>query len=343
MLFKNIKNQIIFFQSLSSCIGSGVTIIEALHFMRTQTGIPQNIQRELDPVITEIKKGSALGDALKKHAFSMDDWQIGIINGAEKSGTLKDALKNLTRLLEQRKEFYEQIFKESLQPLFYVVILIFIYPIGLLMGVLIHPCLSRLWAYFFEVAKVMFGIVSIVWLFKYSPKWIRSPRYKEVLDKALLKIPFIGELIKKMALYRFLYTLSACYAAGTSIIAAWNLSADACGNSGVAFTLRKGSDVLKANGDLALAFFVTKLFPEGLMGLILVGIKSGTTKVQLEKCAFFCEKEVESALRVMIAFLPKIFYLLIVFMIARVLLKVIGGYGDMLMGGVSQPIDTYLK
>jgi type IV pilus assembly protein PilC len=123
----------------------------------------------------------------------------------------------------------------------------------------------------------------------------RSRKFNEFLDRALLKTPVIGEIIRKAAIARFTRTLSTMFAAGVPLVEAMESVAGATGN--IVYekaTLEIRTEV--ATGQrLQRAMEATELFPNMVIQMVAVGEESGSLDEMCAKVADFYERDVDDA------------------------------------------------
>jgi type IV pilus assembly protein PilC len=137
------------------------------------------------------------------------------------------------------------------------------------------------------------AIFAAVSSFLYFQK--RSRRLNEFLDRAILKVPVVGEIIRKASIARFTRTLSTMFAAGVPLVEALESVAGATGN--IVFekaTLEIRNEV--ATGQrLQRAMEATELFPNMVIQMIAVGEESGSLDEMAGKVADFYERDVDDA------------------------------------------------
>jgi type IV pilus assembly protein PilC len=124
---------------------------------------------------------------------------------------------------------------------------------------------------------------------------IRSENFRDALDRLVLKLPVLGEIIEKSALARFTRTLSTTFAAGVPLVDALESCAGATGN--VVYrkaTLRVRDDVTTGL-QLNFALRSTQLFPTMVLQMVSIGEESGALDGMLDKCANYYEAEVDNA------------------------------------------------
>jgi type IV pilus assembly protein PilC len=121
----------------------------------------------------------------------------------------------------------------------------------------------------------------------------KSIALRDSVDKKILKIPIIGDILKKAAVARFSRTLSTTFAAGVPLISALNSAAGASGNAvfrnAILFVKKEVAGGLQMN----VAMRATNIFPSMVTQMIAIGEESGSVDSMLEKIATIYEAEVD--------------------------------------------------
>ncbi|MDP5041646.1 MAG: type II secretion system F family protein, partial [Paraglaciecola sp.] len=135
------------------------------------------------------------------------------------------------------------------------------------------------------------GLFVAGYLFKRAHK--KSKKLRDSVDAKLLKIPVIGEILKKASVARFTRTLSTTFAAGVPLISALDSAAGAAGNAifrdAILFVKKEVAGGIQMN----VAMRSTGVFPEMVVQMIAIGEEAGAVDEMLSKIAFIYEAEVD--------------------------------------------------
>jgi type IV pilus assembly protein PilC len=121
----------------------------------------------------------------------------------------------------------------------------------------------------------------------------RNPKFRKVVDQALLKLPIFGEIIKKVAIARFTRTLGTLVRSGVSLLLALEVVKKSAGNLVVVAAIDAAQENVKEGVSLSKTLTATALFPSMVTQMISIGEESGALDKMLEKIADFYESEVE--------------------------------------------------
>ena len=123
----------------------------------------------------------------------------------------------------------------------------------------------------------------------------RSVKFAHFVDRLLLKIPVLGDILNKSAIARFARTLSTMFAAGTPLVEAMTSVAGACGNIVYYEAVMKMRDEVSTGTQVQAAMRDTNIFPNMVIQMVAIGEESGALDQMLGKVADWYEQEVDDA------------------------------------------------
>jgi type IV pilus assembly protein PilC len=123
----------------------------------------------------------------------------------------------------------------------------------------------------------------------------RSRKFREVVDRAVLKIPVIGGILNKASIARFARTLSTMFAAGVPLVEALESVAGATGNVVYQEAVLKMREEVATGQALQLSMRQRDLFPHMVIQMTAIGEESGALDEMLAKVADFYEEQVDNA------------------------------------------------
>ena len=123
----------------------------------------------------------------------------------------------------------------------------------------------------------------------------RSTRFDAFIDKYMLKVPVVGNILYQAIIARFARTLSTTFAAGVPLVDALTSVAGAAGNAVYREAIYKVRDDVTTGIQLHQALKTTNKFPVMLLQMTSIGEESGALDDMLEKSAVFYEEAVDNA------------------------------------------------
>jgi len=131
----------------------------------------------------------------------------------------------------------------------------------------------------------------------------KDPRGRYYFDAALLKLPAIGMLLRKIAVARFTRTLGTLITSGVPILEGLAITARTSGNAVLEEALMKVRKAIEEGRTIVDPLRECGVFPNMVTQMIGVGEATGAMDAMLQKIADFYEDEVDSATKDMLAML----------------------------------------
>jgi type IV pilus assembly protein PilC len=324
------KDITIFARQLATMMSSGVPLVQSFEIVGR--GHENKAMQQLILTIkSDIEAGGALAESLGKHPKYFNELFVNLITAGEHAGILEDILHKLATYMEKTEALKSKIKSALFYPIA-VVVVAFIITCILMIFVIPQfedlfkgfgadlPALTRVvidmsnwfqekwWLMLMMIGGTIFGLITLK---------KRSLKFAHYLDRIVLKLPVIGDILNKSAIARFARTLSTMFAAGTPLVEAMTSVAGACGNIVYYDAVMKMRDEIATGTQLQVAMRETQLFPNMVVQMVSIGEESGALDSMLGKVADWYEQEVDDAVDALTSLLEPI--------IMAVLGVVIGG------------------
>ena len=302
----------IFTRQLSTMINAGVPLTRSLNSLQEHTENPV-FRDTLDSIKGDVESGVSLADALSKHPKVFSDIYVNMVRAGEAAGILDEVLNRLAVQQEKSATIRKKIKSAMTYPVVLVVISVLAF-FGLMIFVIpkIGQIIIDLGGPDAElplITKIMLGISNFIISFWYIlfpvigaccvgiKKYLATPQGKTKFHIAILKLPAVSTIIKKVAVARFARTYASLIGAGVSVIEALSITSRAVGNKVYESELQEACTRLE-NGEQLSRVIEEKsdLFPSILAQMLAVGEETGQTDTVLAKVADFYEEEVDTAI-----------------------------------------------
>ncbi|GAA6186265.1 type II secretion system F family protein [Aliiglaciecola sp. NS0011-25] len=293
-------------RQIATMLGAGVTLIQTID-MIAQGHAKQSMRRMLTEIANEVKAGNPLSSALRKHPDQFEDLYCDLVETGEQSGALETIYDRIATYKEKAEALKSKIKKAMFYPIAVVVVAFIVTTILLIFVV---PQFQEIFSSFgaelpaftlFVLAISQFvqdfgifiaaGTAIAAVLFMRAHK--KSKNLQDKVDMLILKIPIIGEILKKASIARFTRTLATTFAAGVPLIGALDSAAGASGNAvfrdAILFIKREVAGGMQMN----TAMRATGVFPDMVTQMIAIGEESGAVDDMLSKIATIYEAEVD--------------------------------------------------
>ncbi len=298
----------VFSRQLATMMAAGVPLVQSFDIVGRGHENPA-MQDLILSVKQDVESGTALAEALGRHPLYFDDLFCNLVAAGEQAGVLDILLDKIATYKEKTESIKGKIKKALFYPvavivvaiLVTVVILMFVIPqfkelfasfgadlpaFTLLVIHLSDVLREWWWAVFLGLVAAGYGIGN---LFK------RSRKFRDIVDRTVLKIPVIGGILNKASLARFARTLSTMFAAGVPLVEALESVAGATGNVVYQDAVLKMREDVATGQALQLSMRQRNLFPHMVIQMTAIGEESGALDEMLGKVADFYEEQVDNA------------------------------------------------
>ena len=317
-------------RQIATMLGAGVPLVQTIEMIGTGHSNPK-MQRLLGDVGNKLQSGLPLSDCLREHPLHFDDLYCDLVNSGEQSGALETIYDRIATYKEKAEILKAKIKKAMTYPIAVLLIALIVTSILLIFVV---PTFAEIFAGFgaelpaFTLMVValsefmqstwymMLGVIFVgIYLFKRAYR--NSAKLRDGIDKNIIKLPAIGDLLKKAAVARFARTLSTTFAAGVPLPDALQSAAGASGNAVFRDAILDIRSEVTSGMQMNLAMRNSSIFPDLVIQMVAIGEESGAVDDMLSKVATVYEREVDDAVDNLTALLEP--------MIMAVLGVVIGG------------------
>ena len=311
----------LFSRQLASLTKSGVGILSALTIIARQFSNPlfKNI---LDDIQNEVKNGNELSSAIARHPKIFSPLYIAMVRSGEASGMLEDILVKLADYRQKQDEIFSRVRSALAYPvlmgfvgtgtIFFM--LTFVMPRlrrvfdragqELPLPTQILLAISSILQQWWVVILIALGVIIL--LIKQGAK---TDIQKNFISRLQLSLPIVGSFIHKNELARFSRTLELLIKSGIPILKAIGITAPVVNNELIKTELKNTQQELEQGGSLGNSLRGSRLFPEFMTSLIIVGEKSGRMDEALAEVAASYERDTDEAIKVMVSLLEPIMIL----------------------------------
>ncbi|MGM0549320.1 MAG: type II secretion system F family protein, partial [Bacillota bacterium] len=219
-----------FAQRLSVLIGAGIPLVRSITIIKKQSNLKHE-KEMLTKLLSKVEAGETLSSSLQEHPKYFPKLFIHLIKAGETGGVLDEVLSELVEYYRKR----DKINKEVKSALYYpvVIVIVAVVAVFILMGFVLPNILNMLVGFGGEIplpTKILIFVSNIIsnywWAILIAllaaslliSSYIKTPKGKLKKDRLFLKIPVIGDLIRKVVIARFASTLALLIRSGVNII-----------------------------------------------------------------------------------------------------------------------------
>ena len=298
----------LFTRQMATMMKAGVPLLQSFDIIGEGFDNP-NMRKLVDEVKQEVAAGNSFAASLRKKPQYFDDLYCNLVDSGEQSGALETLLDRIATYKEKTEALKAKIKKAMTYPIAVIVVAIIVTAILLIKVVPQFesvfegfgaelPAFTQMvvgmsrglqeWWYLF-----VFGIFAVAFTFKEAHK--RSEKFRDFLDRTLLKAPIVGDILYKAVVARYARTLATTFAAGVPLVEALDSVAGATGNVVFRNAVHKIRNDVSSGTQLNFSMRTTGIFPSMAVQMTAIGEESGSLDEMLDKVAGFYEDEVDNA------------------------------------------------
>jgi type IV pilus assembly protein PilC len=306
----------IFTRQLATMMKAGVPLVQSFDIVAE--GLVNATMRNLVMEIkNDVASGSSFASSISKHPKYFDELFCSLIGSGEQSGTLETMLERVATYKEKSEALKKKIKKAMTYPI--AVLAIAIIVTGILLIKVVPQFAETFSSFGAELPGFTLFVLAIS---NYVQEWwlvilvailgtvvgikeaqARSPAASLAIDKLMLKMPIVGDIVFNSIIARFARTLSTTFAAGVPLVDALEAVAGTAGNQIYTTAINRIRDDVTTGTQLTSAIRSTELFPTMLLQMVSIGEESGALDDMLEKVAVYYEEAVDNLVDNMTALL----------------------------------------
>jgi type IV pilus assembly protein PilC len=301
------RDIVIFTRQFSTMINAGLPLVQALDILAQQSVNPalKDITRQ---VVFDVESGNTVADALRKQPRAFSELYVNMVAAGEAGGILDTILMRLAVFMEKNDALIRKVKGAMIYPgvimsvaaIAISVLLIFVIPtfadmfasanIALPLPTRLVIALSGFikhfwWAMIGSAAAAFYAI----------KQYYATPTGKLNIDRSLLKLPVLGDVLRKSSVARFTRTLGTLISSGVSILDGLEITAKTAGNRVVQDAIMESRASIAGGETIAAPLKKSQVFPPMVISMIAVGEQTGGLDEMLSKIADFYDEEVDAA------------------------------------------------
>lgn len=288
----------LFTRQMATMMKAGVPLVQSFDIVTD--GLENLRLKELiSTVRNDVASGTSFANALRRHPRYFDDLYCNLVDSGEKAGALEQLLDRIATYLEKTETLKKKVKKAMTYPIAVVAVAIIVTAILL---VKVVPQFESLFQGFgadlpvftqfiISISEwlqqwwfiVLLGLIGVIFAFKETKQ--RSQKFSDLVDRYLLKLPIVGEILDKSSVAKFGRVLSTTFASGVPLVDALESVAGATGNAVYRDAIKKIREDVSSGTQLQASMRQVNVFPVMAVQLTAIGEESGNLDEMLEKVA----------------------------------------------------------
>jgi type IV pilus assembly protein PilC len=312
------RDIVILTRQFSTMINAGLPLVQAMTILadQSQNKTLSDIMRK---VVFDVESGNTVADALSKHPQAFTNLYVNMVAAGEAGGILDTILMRLATFMEKNDALVRKVKGAMIYPtvimsvaaIAVTVLLIFVIPVfenlfssaglALPLPTRIVMGASRFLKGYWYIVLASAGTAAF--LFK---RYNATSDGKLRIDRIMLRVPVLGDVLRKSAVSRFTRTLGTLISSGVSILDGLEITAKTAGNRVVQDAIMESRSSIAGGDTIAQPLKKSGVFPPMVISMISVGEQTGGLDEMLSKIADFYDEEVDAAVSNLLSLLEPI-------------------------------------
>ncbi|MCX5702568.1 MAG: type II secretion system F family protein [Candidatus Omnitrophica bacterium] len=327
-----------FTRQIANLIHSGFRLDAALSSLSRQE---QNagLKKLIDDLQEKIQKGFTFSSALSEYPGIFSSFYINMINIGEATGKIDETLSRLADFKEKETELVSQVRAALVYPGFLLtvgiasvfVIITFLVPRFVTMFSELGQALPLPTQIVMHVGKFMnkwwwLFIASCILIVMMMVNYFRIEKNRLAIDRLMLRLPLIKDLIQKIEMARFSYALGVLLKSGVPIMDALGVVNVSVNNRVYRQSISLFQEKIRKGQSLSSCLKIDEIFPAVLINTVAIGEESGELAGMLLKTATAFESEANRTIKTAVTLIEPILLLLIggfvIFLVLSIILPI---------------------
>jgi type IV pilus assembly protein PilC len=308
-LFERVtRRDVIFFSSqLATVLSTGISVVDGLRDIEAQIA-----KRAMRRVVADVRKGIEGGDSLStamaRHPGVFSEIYVSIVRAGESTGRVDRALEDLVAQLEWHDRLATRIKEALTYPALVVGLLLIL--TSVLVGFTI-PRFAQIYQRFSVQVqlplptRIVMGVANFFvgnWYVMLAAlaviailvaQWAQTPSGSVSAARLLLRVPVLGEVLRKIALSRFAHYFGTLHEAGLEVVPSLTLMERVLGNAFLAQRFHRAVERVMAGESLSRALAIVGEFSPIVIQMVALGENTGQMSKSLVNVRQYYDREVD--------------------------------------------------
>ena len=301
------KDLTVFTRQIATMINAGLPLVQSLEVLASQQ-LNKRFKGVLIKIREDVEGGSTFAASLKQHPTVFTPLYMSMVEAGEAGGFLDTVLNRLAGYIEKSMTLRRKVKGAMIYPATIITVAV---AVVIFLLIFVIPTFKALFEGFgaalplptrivLELSRLvkthlLAGLGTLVGAVFGVRFYYRTEKGKKIIDSLLLRLPVIGQLIRKVSVAKFTRTLGTLLSSGVPILDALNITAKVAGNRVVEEAILKTRSSIAEGKTIADPLGASGIFPPMVVQMISVGEQTGALDSMLAKIADFYDAEVDQA------------------------------------------------
>ncbi|MBK8115987.1 MAG: type II secretion system F family protein [Candidatus Accumulibacter sp.] len=328
---------------LQQLVRAGVPVLEGLTDLRDSLEHPR-FREVVASLIESIEGGQTLSQAMDNHRRVFNQVFVSLIRAGETTGRLPEVLQSLNESLKWEDELASQTKKMVAYPAFVGSIVL---AATFFLMVYLVPQLKLFVKNMGQVlpmqTKILFFVSDLMVAYWYlllllpavaalAVKFLlhSNPLARLRFDGIKLRVPVLGNILRKIVLSRFANTFALLYSSGIPILESIRTTQDVVGNLVIRQGLERVEQLIGEGQNVTAAFHSTGFFPPLVIRMLRVGENTGALDDALLNVSYFYNRDVRESVQKMQQLIEPLLTVVMGGLLGWIMLSVLGPVYDVI-------------
>jgi type IV pilus assembly protein PilC len=294
-------------RQFATMIDAGLPIVQCLTILGEQTE-SKPLRDALRTIKKDVEGGTTLAEALKKHPKIFDDLYVNMVEAGETGGVLNAILNRIAMFVEKAARLKKKVKGAMIYPctiiavavIVVAILLVFVIPVfaelyGSMGKALPVPTQVTINISNWVRSNILYIVFAIIGVIVAIRAYYQTPQGRINIDRLLLRMPIVGDLLRKVAVARFAQNMSLLLSSGVPILDGLAITARTAGNKVVEKAIMESRVSISQGKTVAEPLKESRIFPPLVCQMVAVGETTGGLDAMLKKVAELYEEEVDEA------------------------------------------------
>jgi type IV pilus assembly protein PilC len=297
----------VFTRQFATMIDAGLPIVQCLDILSQQTE-SKALRNTVRAIKQDVEGGATLAEALSRHPKIFDNLYVNMVQAGETGGVLNAILNRISLFIEKASKLKKKVKGAMIYPCTIIlvavvvvaILLIFVIPVfaelyGSMGKALPAPTQITInisnWfrSYFLYMVFALVGIIVAIRAYYVTDNGRMN------IDRLFLRLPVVGDLLRKVAVARFSQNMAILLSSGVPILDGLAITARTAGNRVIEKAIMDSRVSISQGRTVAEPLRDSKIFPPMVCQMVAVGEQTGGLDTMLKKVAELYEDEVDDA------------------------------------------------
>lgn len=297
----------VFTRQFATMIDAGLPIVQCLDILSQQTE-SKALRNTVRTIKQDVEGGATLAEALSRHPKVFDNLYVNMVQAGETGGVLNAILNRISMFIEKANKLKKKVKGAMIYPCSIIfvavvvvaILLIFVIPVfaelyGSMGKALPAPTQITInisnWfrAYFLYMVFALVGIIVAI------RAYYATDNGRMNIDRLFLRLPVVGDLLRKVAVARFSQNMAILLSSGVPILDGLAITARTAGNKVIEKAIMDSRVSISQGRTVSEPLRESQIFPPMVCQMVAVGEQTGGLDTMLKKVAELYEDEVDDA------------------------------------------------